>query len=168
MGGVYSYLHLQRCPLLHAANSELWPTAANTARAHALLNSCAALAVPKAPWETYGTRPPSKQEQRTRTRQSVETNKPSPEKHSNTISVPAQQFLVSSMLHSAPSASLSKRLPPHQCLTDLVVNIGPVAGICLGPPAAHVLAIHVAAPAAAAVMAFPALPADLCHLLKRK
>jgi len=83
---------------------------------------------------------------------------PSPEKHIHTISVPAQQFLVPSTLHSAPSASLSKRLPAHDCSADLVVNIGPVAGICLAPPAAHVLAIHVAA---AAVMAFPALPADL-------
>jgi len=103
-----------------------------------------------------------------RKQQSSETNMPSPKMHSNTISVPAQQFLVPWMLHSAPSASLSKRLPAHDCSADLVISIGPVAGICLAPPAAHVLAIHVAAPAAAAVMAFPALPADLCHLLKRK
>jgi len=69
------------------------------------------------------------------------------------------------MLHSAPSASLSKRLPAHDCSADLVVNIGPVAGICLVPPAAHVLVIHVAA---AAVMAFPALPADLLSPAKAK
>jgi len=86
---------------------------------------------------------------------------PSSEKHSNTISVPAQQFLVPSMLHSAPPASLSKRLPAHDCSGDLVVDIGPVAGIYLAPPAAHALVAHVAALAAAAVMAFPALPADL-------
>jgi len=61
------------------------------------------------------------------------------------------------MLHSAPPASLSKRLPAHNCSADLVVYIGPVAGIHLAPPAAHALA----APAAVAVMAFPALPADL-------
>jgi len=93
-----------------------------------------------------------------RKRQSAETNMPSPEKHINTISVPAQQLMVPSTLHSAPSASLSKRLPAHDSSADLVVDIGPVAGICLVPPAAHVLAIHVAA---AAVMAFPARPADL-------
>jgi len=57
--------------------------------------------------------------------QSAETNMPSPEKHSNTISVPAQQFLVPSMLHSAPLASLSRRLPAHDCSADLVVDIGP-------------------------------------------
>jgi len=92
-----------------------------------------------------------------RKRQSAETNM----KHSNTISVPVQQFLVPSMLHSAPPASLSRRLPDHDCSTDLVVDIVPVAGIHLAPPAAHALVFHVAAPAAAAVMAFPALPADL-------
>jgi len=90
--------------------------------------------------------------------QSAETNMPSPEKHINTISVPAQQFLVPSTLHSAPSASLSKHLPAHDCSVDLVVDIGPVARICLAPPAAHVLAIHVAA---AAVMTFQVRPADL-------
>jgi len=100
-----------------------------------------------------------------RKQQSAETNMPSLEKHSNTISVPAQQFLVPSMLHSAPSSSLSKRLPVYDSLADLVVNIGPLAGICLAPPAAHVLAIHVAA---AAVMAFPALPADLLSPAKAK
>jgi len=82
------------------------------------------------------------------------------EKHSNTISVPAQQFLVPSMLHSAPPASLSRRLPAQDCSADLVVDIGPVAGIHLAPPAAHALLFHVAALAAAAVMAFPALSAD--------
>ena len=86
--------------------------------------------------------------------------------------MPAQKFLVPSTLHSAPSASLSKRLPAHYCSADLVVDIGPVAGICLTPPAAHVLAIHVAAPAAAAVMTFQARPADLlspaqAHVTKR-
>jgi len=86
---------------------------------------------------------------------------PSLEKHSNTILVPAQQFLVLSMLHSAPPASLSRRLPAHDCSADLVVDIGPVAGIHLAPPAARAVVFHVAAPAAAAVMAFPALPADL-------
>jgi len=88
---------------------------------------------------------------------------PSPEKHSNTISVPAQQFMVPLMLHSAPTASLSRRLPAHDCLADLVINIGPVVGIHLAPPAAHALEFHVTAQAAEAVtvMAFPALPADL-------
>jgi len=86
---------------------------------------------------------------------------PSLEKHSNTIWMPAQQFLVPSMLHSAPPASLSKRLPAHDCSADLVVDIGQVVGIHLAPPAAHALVAHVAAPAAPAVMAFPALPADL-------
>ena len=62
------------------------------------------------------------------------------------------------MLHSAPPAPLSRRLPAHDCSTDLVVDIGPVAGICLGPPAAHVLGIHVAA---APVMTFHARPVDL-------
>ena len=88
-----------------------------------------------------------------RKRQSAETNMPSPEKHINTISVPAQQFLVPSTLHSLPSASLSKRLPAHDCSADLVVDISPVAGICLAPPAVHVLAIHVEA---AVVMTFQA------------
>ena len=87
-----------------------------------------------------------------------ETNMLSLEKYSDTISVPAQQFLVPSTLHSAPSASLSKRLPAHDCSADLVVDIGPVARICLAPPAAHVLAIHVSA---AAVMTFQVRPADL-------
>jgi len=96
-----------------------------------------------------------------RKRQSAETNMPSPEKHSNTISVPAQQFLVPSILHSAPPASLSRRLPAHDCLVDLVFYIGPVVGIHLAPPAAHALVVHVAAQTAATVMAFPALPADL-------
>jgi len=86
---------------------------------------------------------------------------PSPEKHINTISVPAQQFLVPSTLHSAPSASLSKHLPAHDCSADLVIDIVPVVGICLAPPAAHVFANHVAAPAAVAVMTFQARPADL-------
>jgi len=86
---------------------------------------------------------------------------PSTEKHINTISVPAQQFLDPSMLHSAPPASLSRRLPAHDCSEDLVVNIGPVAGNHLAPPAAHAVVFHVAALAAVAVMAFPALPADL-------
>jgi len=90
---------------------------------------------------------------------------PSPEKHSNTIWVPVQQFLVPSMLHSVQSASPPKRLPAHDCLADLVVHVGPVAGICLAPPAAHVLVIHVAA---AAMMAFPALPADLLSPAKAK
>jgi len=127
------------------------------------LNSRAAFAAPQGasslrnPWDT----PPSKQEKRMPKRQSAETNMPSPEKHINTISVPAQQFLVPSTIHSAPSASLSKRLPVHDCSADLVVNIGPVAGICRAPSAAHVLAIHVTASAAAAVMAFQARPADL-------
>jgi len=111
-------------PTRRAANSELCPTAANTARAHAPLKSRAALAAPKGasslrnPWDM----PPSKQEQRMRKQQSAETNMPSLEKHSNTISVPAQQFLVPSMLHSAPPASLSKRLPAHDCSADLVVT----------------------------------------------
>jgi len=52
-------------------------------------------------------------------------------------------------------------LPDHDCSADLVVDIGPVAGIHLAPPAAHALVFHVAAPTAAAVMAFPALQADL-------
>ena len=109
------------------------PTPANTARAHVLLNSRAAFAAPQGagflrnPWDT----PPSKQEQRMRKQQSAETNMPSPEKHSNTISVPAQQFLVPSMLHSAPSTSLSKHLPAHDFSVDLVVDMGPAAGICL-------------------------------------
>jgi len=96
-----------------------------------------------------------------RKRQSAETKMPSPEKHSNTISVSAQQFLVPLMLHSTPPASLSRRLPDHDCSADLVVDIGPVAEIHLAQPAAHALVFHVAALAAAAVMAFPALPADL-------
>jgi hypothetical protein len=96
-----------------------------------------------------------------RKQQSAETNMPSLEKHSNTISVPAQQFLVPLMLHSAPPASLSRRLPDHDCSADLVVDIGPVAGIHLAPPAAHALVFHVAAPAAMAVMAFLALTPDL-------
>jgi len=89
------------------------PTAANTARAHVLLNSRTALAAPQGasslrnPWDT----PPWKQEKRMRKRQSAHTNIPSPEKHINTILVPAQQFLVPSTLHSAPSAPLSNRLP---------------------------------------------------------
>ena len=58
-----------------------------------------------------------------RKRQSAETNMPSPEKHSNTISVPAQQFMVPLMFHSAPTASLSRRLPAHDCLADLVIDI---------------------------------------------
>ena len=96
----------------------------------------------------------------------------SPEKHSNTILVPAQQFLVPLMLHSAPTAFLSRRLPAHDCSADLVVDIGPVAGIHLAPPAAHTLVFHVAAPTAMALMAFPALPADLlsptkAHVTKR-
>jgi len=95
-----------------------------------------------------------------RKRQSAETNMPSPE-NTNTISVPAHQFLVPSTLHSAPSASLSKRLPAHDCFAELVVDIGPLAEICLAPPAAHVLAIHVVAPATAVVMTFQAPPADL-------
>jgi len=93
--------------------------------------------------------------------QSAETSMPSLEKYINTISVPAQQFLVPSMLHSAPLASLSRRLPAHDCSADLVVDISPVAGIRLAPPAAHALVFHVAALTAVAVMAFPALPADL-------
>jgi len=66
------------------------PTAANTARAHVLLNSSATFAGPQGasslhnPWDT----PPSKQEQRMRKRQSAETNMPSLEKHINTILVP--------------------------------------------------------------------------------
>ena len=75
--------------------------------------------------------------------------------------MPAQQFLVPSTLHSAPSASLSKHLPAHDCSADLVIDIVPVVGICLAPPAAHVFANHVAAPAAVAVMTFQARPADL-------
>jgi len=131
------------------------------------LNSRGAFASPQGanslqkPWDT----PPSKQEQRMRKQQSAETNMPSPEKHINTISVPAQQFLVPSTLHSAPSASLSKRLTAHDCLVDLVIDIGPVARICLVPPATHVLAIHVAA---AALMAFPARPTDLLSPAERK
>jgi len=112
------------------------PTAANTARAHALLNIRAALAAPKGAsslqnsWDT----PPSKQEQRTRKQQSAETSMPSLEKHSNTISLPAQQFLVPSMFHSALSVPLSRRLPAYDCSADVVVDIGPVAGIHLAPP----------------------------------
>jgi len=96
-----------------------------------------------------------------RKRQSAETNMPSPEKHSNTILVPAQQFLVPLILHSAPTASLSRRLPVHDCSADLVMDIGPVAGIPFAPPAAYALEFHVTAQSAVAVMAFPALPADL-------
>jgi len=138
------------------------------------LNSRAALLPQKvqAPCEIMGHTPRSKQEQRMRKQQSAETNMTSLEKHSNTISVPAQQFLVPLMLHSAPTASLSRRLPADDCLADLVVEIGPVAGIPLAPPAAHTLVFHVAAPTAMAVMAFPALPADLlspakAHVTKR-
>ena len=136
LDGVLSYLRLQRCPLLHAASSELWPIAANTARVHALLNSHTAFTAPKGasslrdPWYT----PPSKQAQRMRKRQSAETNMPSLAKHSNTISVPAQQFLVPSMLRSAPPSPLSRRLPAHDCSADLVVEIGPVVGIHHAPP----------------------------------
>jgi len=101
-----------------------------------------------------------------RKQQSTETDMPSPEKHSNTISVPAQQFLVPLVLHSAPPASLSRRLPDHDCSADLVVDIGPVAGIHLAPPAAHALVFHVAAPAAMAVMAFLALTPDLLSAAK--
>ena len=86
---------------------------------------------------------------------------PTLEKRSNTILVSAQQFLVPLMLHSAPPASLSRRLPAHDCSADVVVNIGPVARIHLAPPAAHALVFHVAVPTAMAVMTFPALPADL-------
>jgi len=91
---------------------------------------------------------------------------PSVEKHSSTISVPVQQFLVPLMLHSALTAPLSRRLPAHDCSADLVVDIGPVAGIHLAPPAAHALEFHVTAQAAAAVMAFAALPADLLSPVK--
>ena len=69
----------------------------------------------RSPWDT----PPSKEEQRMRKQQSAETKMPSPEKHSNTISVPAQQFLVTSMLHSALPASLST----HDGSENLVVDI---------------------------------------------
>ena len=81
-------------------------------------------------WDT----PPSEQEQRMRKQYSAETSMPSVEKYSNTILVPVQQFLVPLMLHSAPPAPLSRRLPADDCLADLVVDIGPVAGIHLAPP----------------------------------
>jgi len=92
---------------------------------------------------------------------SAETSIPSVEKNSNNILVLAQQFLVPLMFHSAPPASQSRRLPAHDCSADLVVDIGPVAGIHLAPPAAHDVEFHVTAQALVAVMASPALPADL-------
>ena len=96
-----------------------------------------------------------------RKRQSAETNMPSPEKHINTISMPAQQIPGSLDSPLCSIRTSFKSLTCHDCSADLVVDIGPVVGICLAPPAAHVLAIHVAAQAAATVMTFQARPADL-------
>jgi len=96
-----------------------------------------------------------------RKRQSAETNMPSPEKHINTISMPAQQIPGSLDSPLCSIRTSFKSLTCHDCSADLVVDIGPVSRICLAKPAAHVLAIHVVAPAAAAVMTFQARPADL-------
>jgi len=80
---------------------------------------------------------------------------PPPEKHSNTIFVPAQQLLVPSMLHSTLSASQSMHLPAHDGLSNLVDDIGRVVWIHLASPAVHALSAQVA------VSAVPAFAADL-------
>ena len=81
---------------LRAANSAHSSEPRHCSGARAVEQQCSSCCFErcKLPAKLMGYTPPSKQEQRMRKRHSAETNMPSLEKHSNTISVSAQQFLI--------------------------------------------------------------------------